>query len=516
MSKRTDLNKALAPKSPKIRNEMVTMIVQYLEDSGYFSSALNLRDEIRLKIIKDSTQNRLLVKLRSAIKSGDWNQIEPLINDLKTTPELQYKVLRLRFLELLNLGDVYTALQFLSTRLREYRKYEDKPDDFKKLGLLLVDFASPSQNTDLPSISEAVSDVLSTIDKEISVTDSPIVEQSMPPNRFLDLLQNAVKFQIGRFKIDNKVSTLLTDFQPHVIPKNSHNIITSGHKGSIKSLAFVPGTSKLLSGSSDKTVKVWDINDMSFLGELSGHCGRVWSIATGDDCAATACSDGIVRLFNVRERKLLGDFKIHSGDVYTVDIDDQGHHITSGGYDQTVVIWDVATQFPETSLKGHSGAVTAVVYNSEKHTIVSGGKDLTVQLWDVRSCLATMQLAPVLGEVSALSYDNASVNVLASTKDSTNRIWDLRQPSNVMLLKGHQNSTRHFVRARFGPSGETVVGGSDDGKIYSWSCKDGKLLDTIRANHTGVFDVVWSTHSHVFASCGDEESIHIWEPCQLH
>ena len=512
---RPDLNVAMKPDNPRIRNEILSMIVQHLEDSGYISAALNLRDEMRLKIAKDSARNRLLLKLRVAIKSGDWNQIEPLTAELASSPKLLYSILRHRFFELLSTGDTSTALQFLSTRLREYKAHEDPPNDFDNLCMILVDAASPSQTPQLPEISDSLTRIINTIDSELLAADSPIVEQELPEHRLMDLLQLAVKFQIGNFELKSQIKSLATDFQPAAIPHNKSTTLPVGHKASVKSLAFVPGTSTLLSGSSDKTVCVWSLAKLDKVAELPGHRGRVWSIAAGNDIAATACSDGVVRLFNVPEATQIGEFHGHRGDVYTVDTDFQGRHIVSGGYDQSVIIWDAPTQAPETTLKGHGGAVTAVLFDPTGKIVVSGGKDLTVQLWDVRSYLATMQLAPVLGEVTGLSADPSFTRILAATKDSTNRIWDLRMTDSVMLLKGHNNSTKHFVRARFGPTGQTVIGGSDDGKIYCWDATTGKIIDKVRANHTGVFDVVWSTHAHMFASCGDEEIIHLWEPKAL-
>ncbi|EAX88544.1 WD repeat protein, putative [Trichomonas vaginalis G3] len=512
---RPDLNVALDPNNPHIKNEILSAIVQHLEESGLIASSLILRDEMRLKISKDSARSRLLLKLRVAIKSGDWNQIEPLTAELTSSPKLLYSILRHRFFELLSTGDTTTAMQFLATRLKEHRAYEDTPHDFEHLCAVLVDAASPSQSPQLPELSESLKRIIETIDEQIRQSDAPVIEKELPEHRLLDLLQLAVRFQVDDFKLKSPIQTLTSDFQPDVMPHGQCIELPSHHTASVKSIAFVPGTSTLLSGSSDKSVIVWSLAKMDKVNELRGHKGRIWSIATGNDVAATACSDGVVRVFNVPESRLIGEFHGHSGDVYSVDTDFEGRHIVSGGYDQSIIVWDAPTQAPETTLKGHGGAVTSVIFNSTGNIVVSGGKDLTVQLWDVRSYLATMQLAPVLGEVAGLSADPSFTRVLAATKDSTNRIWDLRMPNQVMLLKGHQNSAKHFVRAHFGPTGSTVIGGSDDGKIYTWDANTGKVIDKIRANRSCVFDVVWSSHAHMFASCGDEEKIRLWEPKEL-
>jgi WD40 repeat protein len=133
----------------------------------------------------------------------------------------------------------------------------------------------------------------------------------------------------------------------------------------------------------------------------------------------------------------------------------------------------------------------------------------------VRGGLVSAQLGPVLGEVTSLAADAQFVRVLAATKDNTNRIWDLRMPEAVLLLRGHRNAGRHFVRARFGPDERTVIGGSDDGKLYCWDAASAAVIDKVAAHGGGVYDVVWSSHGHCFASCGNEPGIILWSPRKL-
>ena len=512
---RPDLNAALNPDDPKIRSELLSMIVQYLEDSGLYASALNLRDEVRFRAAKDFTRTKQLIKLRSAVTSGDWSQIDHITTGLCMNTSLFYRVLRHRFYELLAQGDAPTALQFLATKVKEHRVYEDVPGDFDRLCLTIVEAASPSQSPHLPDVQESMTQILASIDRELEALTTPLIEQAPPEKRPTNPLGQAVKFQFGSFPPGEQVQTLIGDYHPSVMPGKGPTKLPQVHRGSVRSLAFVPGSNTLLSGSSDKTVVVWDTAAREKVGKLKGHDGRIWALAAGKDCAVTGSSDGTVRLWSIHDKAQLGVFLGHVGDVYSVDIENGMRHIVSGGYDETVIIWDAQAQVAEAKLEGHSGAVTAVLFDPSGKTIVSGGTDLTLQLWDARSCLATTQLTPILGEVTSLSADATFTRILAATKDNTNRIWDLRMTDNVILLKGHQNSWKHFVRARFGPGDKTVVGGSDDGRIYVWDVVTGQVIDKKTAHPMGVFDVVWSSHSHWFASCGEDNTVLLWEPCSV-
>ena len=508
---RPDLESALSHQDPHIKNEFLAMIVQYLEDSNYFSSALNLRDEIRLKNAHNTVSCKQLMQLRSAVTLGNWEQIEQITADLYINPTLLYCIFRQRFYELLVQGDIATALQFLATRLKEYQQYEDVQGDFDNLAYLLVDVTSPAQSPHLPDIEKSKQKIVKAIDEELTFRATPFIEKKLPEKRLINLIKQAVEFQFGNFKPKESIDTLLCDYQPSVIPANIPIKLPEFHTANIKTIAFVPYTNTLLSGSTDKRIGIWNVATKQRIGELDGHTGRIWQLATKEDCAASASGDGTVRLWSVSERKEVAKFLGHKGDVYSVDIEESRHHIVSGGYDQSVIVWDASTQIPEIKLKGHSGAVTSVLFNPNGQMVLSGGEDLTIQLWDVRSYLAITQLSPVLGGVASLSADLTFTNILAATRDSTNRIWDLRNPETPIILKGHQNESKHFVRAHFGPNFKTVIGGSDDGKVYCWDAITGKVIDKLKAYPTGVFDIAWSSHAHCFASCGDDKSILLWD-----
>jgi WD40 repeat protein len=316
-----------------------------------------------------------------------------------------------------------------------------------------------------------------------------------------------VLFQYGQFPPAVPASTLLADFRPSVLPSRARAPL--GAAASVKALAFVDGGATLLAGAGER-VGVWAASSGEHCGDLTGHTARVWSVAVAGQTAATGSADGTVRLWSVADRTQIAVLAGHAGDIYSVDV--VGRRVVSGGCDQAVVVWDAETGAPEATLKGHSEAVTAVLIGAGGSVVVSGGSDLSVQLWDVRSGLVAAQLAPVLGEVTGLAADAAFARVIAATRDNTNRVWDLRMSDAVRLLRGHRNAQKHFVRARFGPDERTVIGGSEDGRIWCWDASSGAVIEKIAAHSGGVYDVVWSSHGHCFASCGEDPGILLWSP----
>lgn len=118
----------------------------------------------------------------------------------------------------------------------------------------------------------------------------------------------------------------------------------NGHTGNVNALAFSPDGSRLVSGSRDHSVRVWDIQRRTPITSLSGHSEEVFAAIFSPD----------------------------------------GKRIVSGGRDRVIRIWD-AEQFVEiTKLRGHTPFVYCLAFSPDGQSLASGGGDGTVRLWDTQ------------------------------------------------------------------------------------------------------------------------------------
>lgn len=70
-----------------------------------------------------------------------------------------------------------------------------------------------------------------------------------------------------------------------------------------------------------------------------------------------------------------------------------------------------------------------------------------------------------LGEVSGLDISRNGSLVLSASKDNSNRLWENRMGTVLHRLKGHQNTSKNFIRCCFGPS-STLKGDSSSESIF--------------------------------------------------
>lgn len=505
----------LDPDDPKIKREILKLIVQYLEENGYRHCAAILRNEARFQTTDDTAGQTIdLASIRSIVTSKNWEQLDALQIDKNLPPRLVYSLYRYRFIDLLLSSDATSALPFLSSRLRPFRAFEDQPGDFDQLCFMLVDAASPSRTGALPDREASLQRTLAAIDAQISLITAPSNDSSIPAGRLAHLAQQAAAYQLTKFPLGT-IKSIMKDFTPAAIPSPSDKTLSGGHKGNIKAVVFVPRSNYLISGGSDSNICVWDVMKGTSIAKLKGHKSRIWSIAATDKFAATASGDGTIKLWEFDTFQNLSTLSGHSQDVYTVDVNKTGTQILSGGFDRVTHLWDVEAGVLVNSMKNHKGAVTSVCFDTSGNMAVTGGKDLQICITDLRSGICLRNLTPVLGEVASVCADRCFTRILAATKNSTNRIWDLRMAGTSVLFKGHQNFSKSFVRARFGVTERTVISGSDDGKVYCWDADSGVLVSQMEGHRDGVFDVVCSSDLQMFASCGGNDVVRIWGQTQM-
>ena len=158
----------------------------------------------------------------------------------------------------------------------------------------------------------------------------------------------------------------------------------TGHAGRVRRIAFSPDGRHLTSGSSDRTVRIWDLES----GEsrvLEGHAGGVNSIAFSPDGRqlASGSSDRTLRVWDLasgESRVLRG----HAGGVNSVAFSPDGRYFASGSTDRTVRIWDIENGESRV-LRGHADWIRSVAFSPDGMRLASGSSDRTVRIWDIET-----------------------------------------------------------------------------------------------------------------------------------
>lgn len=508
--------------SPKIKEDIVRMILQFLSDEGYYSSRAVVQDEANVKWKEREERGIEAKRLKQAILDGDWPEVEKLSTKpiVKNHRSFLYSLYKQQYLEYIEHREIQKAFSFLNKRLKPLEHLQTKPNEFKDMCYLLtaksIHEAPSFKNWEgiAAARENLVGQFQSMLEFESADRSGNVY---VPPNRLVTLLRQAVAYQIqfSRYhpKIAPAVNSLLQDYTSFVIP-NSVRYTLRGHEGNVKCVRFIGEEGRgVVSGSSDNTLRIWDTETAECTNVLRGHKSRIWDVSSTKlgDYVASASGDGTVKVWDLKSSKAncVSTLAGHGGDVYSVQYHQSETNLVTGGYDKTIRLFDVNTGAVVKSFQGHQLAVSKTIFNPLGNLIISGSKDNTIKFWDIVSGLCIRTITSHLGEVTSVEMNSSGTLLLSSSKDNSNRLWDVRMVRPLRKLKGHQNTSKNFVRANFSDN-NLIVGGSEDGIVYIWDQDTGEILQKLRG-HTGVtYEAYWNVKQSMMASCSDDQTVKLW------
>lgn len=163
------------------------------------------------------------------------------------------------------------------------------------------------------------------------------------------------------------------------------------HTKDVNCLAFGPNSRTLASGSSDKTVRLWDIEtgEESPGSPLNGHGYHVCACAFSPfgTLLATASTDCTVWLWDTKSNEKITTLEGHRGSVRTCVFSPDALLLASGSADETVCLWSIRTKKLVRRIEGFESSVMACSFTPDNLYVIAGLSNGEVGVWDVQSGL---------------------------------------------------------------------------------------------------------------------------------
>ncbi|NJK65980.1 MAG: serine/threonine protein kinase [Microcoleus sp. CSU_2_2] len=305
-----------------------------------------------------------------------------------------------------------------------------------------------------------------------------------------------------------------------------------GHSSFVNSLAISPDGKILVSGSWDKTIKVWELETGELIGTLTGHSDRVNSVAISWDgrMLVSGSSDETIKFWNLHIGDLLCTFPGHSMEVNSVAISPNGQIIAScGGSENTIKIWNLRTGQLLRTLRGHSDNVNAVVFSPDGQLLASGSSDATSKVWDVESGRLLRTLSGLNVGVNSVAIGPDGQILASVSNDYTIKLRNLHTGSLLRILNSNSgrgkgvpslgmNEALHILQnyvsrgdsVAISQDGLTLASGCDDNTVKIWNLQTGELLSTLKGHLGTVYSVAIAPLGNILVSGSADETIKIW------
>lgn len=493
------------------RDDLIRILNQSLRALGFANIADQLEEQSHI-----SVEPRAVIDFREALQRGHWDEACDIVDSLASRKEamdlteVKFLLCREKFLELLESGQTRDALVCLQ---REVTPRSQDPQALHQLGLALVlDISEAKTLLGWAGHGSNRTQLLRRLE------GGPCAAWLLPPHRLDDLLRQALQAQRATCLFHNSTQSVMSLLYDHSCSRSAlpHETIAT----------------------------------------LALHTDEVWFVRFSHrgDRLATCSKDGRCILWSTATRLPLLTLHGHSAEVELCDWSpNDALLLTCGGrLDKRVHLWDTQSGVALQRLGGHDQAVTAVAWAPDGKLFLSASVDQHINIWDAESLSVVHTWAPLRATSMAVTvrgrvvvfcyehklhvYDLAQRQLLFSRPESQSvtsvcvsrdggealvgllngelHLWSIEGTIALLQTFSGPSNGHYILRGCFGGAGEDfVVSGSEDGHIFIWHRRSGKLLDVLAGHRGSVNAVAWSSsNACLMASASDDGTVRLWGP----
>ena len=314
--------------------------------------------------------------------------------------------------------------------------------------------------------------------------------------------------------------------RPPALPLGIGHMVLGGQTDAILAVSVSADGTRLVSGSADSSVRLWDTRSGAERISCKASAGAK-AVAMSPDGRFVAAAPYVsksVTIWDAVTGKVVTSLGPHTNDINCIAISPSGQFLAAGSSDATTVVWEISSAAQIAVLRGTSNRlennevsqIESVQFSPDGTLLLVGDRDLSrrraqcIRLWDWRSTKEIRSVGAFTTLVHKVCFSPDGRRFAASAGDASGeyiiKIWNL-QGDEPLVLAGHTDTVDDIG---FSPDGSRLVSGSWDETLRIWDATTGMLLHTLQVG-TKVNCVGYLPDGRRIYSAGYDKAVRIWD-----
>lgn len=292
-------------------------------------------------------------------------------------------------------------------------------------------------------------------------------------------------------------------------------------------------TDKILTGSDDTNINVYDTQTGALRARLEGHEGGVWALQYEGNVLVSGSTDRSVRVWDIETGKCTQTFQGHTSTVRCLQIlmptpiktadgkttmMPKQPLIITGSRDSNLRVWklpkpgdkpwplpgpvpdDIECPYFVRVLTGHHHSVRAIAAHAD--TLVSGSYDCSVRVWKISTGETVHRLQGHTQKVYSVVLDHKRNRCISGSMDNLVKVWSLDAGTVLFNLEGHSSLVGLLDLQQ-----DRLVSAAADSTLRIWDPEKGHCKSILTA-HTGA--ITCFQHDGQKVISGSDRTLKMW------